>query len=127
VRAAARRSIGTTPAGATPLVGLIAELERFESLVANAAREFDGLSEVRPALSRVGYVISTNNLKVTASTLVADIVGRALAITGISGFRNDGQFSVSRLFRDAQGAAVMVSNDRIISHTAQLLLIQKGS
>jgi acyl-CoA dehydrogenase len=127
VRAAARRTIGSLPAGATALVGLIAELERFESLVASAAARFDDLSEDRDALGSVGFLVSMNNLKVTASTIVADIVGRALSITGISGYRNDGQYSVARLFRDAQGAALMVHNDRIIANTAQLILIQKGS
>jgi acyl-CoA dehydrogenase len=127
VRAAARRTIGSLPAGATALVGLIAELERFESLVGAAGKRFDDLSEDRDALGSVGYLVSMNNLKVTASTLVADIVARALSITGISGYRNDGQYSVARLFRDAQGAALMVHNDRIIANTAQLILVQKGS
>lgn len=127
VRAAARRSIGSLPSGATALVGLIAELERFEALVAAAGARFDDLSADRAALGSVGYLVSMNNLKVTASTLVADIVARALSITGISGYRNEGQYSVARLFRDAQGAALMVHNDRIIANTAQLILIQKGS
>lgn len=127
VQAAARRSIGTVPPGATHLVGLVAELERFEALVAGAARDFDSIGSDREALARIGFVIAVSNLKVTASTLVADIVARALTITGISGFRNDGKFSIARVFRDAQGAAVMVSNDRIIAHTAQLILVQKGS
>ncbi len=127
VRAAARRTIGSLPAGATALVSLIAELERFESLVGAAGKRFDDLSEDRDALGSVGYLVSMNNLKVTASTLVADIVARALSITGISGYRNDGQYSVARLFRDAQGAALMVHNDRIIANTAQLILVQKGS
>ena len=127
VQAAARRSIGTMPAGATPLVGLIAELDRFESLVTQSAVRYDAMADDRQALHAIGYVIATNNLKVTASTLVAEVMSRALAITGISGFRNDGPYSVARLFRDAQGAAVMVSNDRINAHTAQLILVQKGS
>ncbi|MDJ0333780.1 acyl-CoA dehydrogenase family protein [Salinibacterium sp. G-O1] len=127
VRATARRSIGTIPAGATALVGLVAELERFESLVASSAHRFDEIADDRDALGSVGFVVSMNNLKVTASTLVADMVARALNITGISGFRNDGPYSVSRLFRDAQGAALMVHNDRITANTAHRILIQKGS
>ncbi|MGV8895101.1 MAG: acyl-CoA dehydrogenase family protein [Rhodoglobus sp.] len=127
VRATARRSIGTIPAGATALVGLVAELERFESLVASSAHRFDEIADDRDSLGSIGFVVSMNNLKVTASTLVADMVARALNITGISGFRNDGPYSVSRLFRDAQGAALMVHNDRITANTAHRILIQKGS
>jgi len=126
VRAAARRSIGSLPPGATKLVDLIAELERFEQLVDGAARRTDGIWEDRDALGGVGFAVSINNLKVTASELVAQIAVAALAITGISGYRNDGKFSVARIFRDAQGAALMVHNDRIIANTARLILVQKG-
>jgi acyl-CoA dehydrogenase len=127
VRSAARRSIGSTPPGATPLVALVAKLEALELLVADAARSFDARADDREALGQVGFMVTLNNLKVTASEAVADILAGALRITGISGFRNDGQYSVARIFRDAQGAALMVSNDRITAHTAQLILVQKGS
>lgn len=126
VRAAARRSIGTTPPGATKLVDLIAELERFETLVDGMTRRTDALADDRAALGGIGYQVSINNLKVTASELVAQIAIAALGITGISGYRNDGKHSVARIFRDAQGAALMVHNDRIIANTARLILVQKG-
>jgi acyl-CoA dehydrogenase len=127
VRAAARKSIGSQPPGATALVSLVARLESLELLVADAARSFDERAGDREALGRVGFMVAMNNLKVTASDAVAEIVAGALRITGISGFRNDGPYSVARVFRDAQGAALMVHNDRITAHTAQLILVQKGS
>jgi acyl-CoA dehydrogenase len=127
VRAAARKSIGSQPPGATALVALVARLESLELLVADAARSFDERAEDRAALGQVGFMVSMNNLKVTASDAVAEIVAAALRITGIAGFRNDGQYSVARVFRDAQGAALMVHNDRITAHTAQLILVQKGN
>ena len=126
VRAAARRSIGSVPPGAAKLVDLIAELERFEGLVEGLARRTDEIFDDREALGTIGYQVSINNLKVTASELVAQVAIAALAITGISGYRNDGQHSVARIFRDAQGAALMVHNDRIIANTARLILVQKG-
>ena len=126
MRAAARKSIGTQPPGATALVALVARLESLELLVAEAARAFDERADDREALGQVGFMVTMNNLKVTASEAVAEIVAGALRITGISGFRNDGEYSVARLFRDAQGAALMVHNDRITAHTAQLILVQKG-
>ncbi|MDP3209801.1 MAG: acyl-CoA dehydrogenase family protein, partial [Rhodoglobus sp.] len=127
VQAAARKSIDTVPPGAAHLVGLVAELQAFESLVRDAAHEFTLRADNRIALSSIGYAVSVNNLKVTASTLVTQIVAGALRITGISGYRNDGPYTVARNFRDAHGAAVMVSNDRIIAHNARLVLMQKGS
>jgi acyl-CoA dehydrogenase len=104
----------------------VARLESLELLVTSAAREFDARSGDREALGQVGFMVRMNNLKVAASDAVGDIVAGALRITGISGFRNDGDYSVARLFRDAQGAALMVHNDRITAQTAQLLLVQKG-
>lgn len=126
VRAAARRSIGSLPAGATKLVDLIAELERFETLVAGLTARTEAIWDDRDAFGAIGYQVSINNLKVTASELVAQVAIAALGITGISGYRNDGKHSVARIFRDAQGAALMVHNDRIIANTARLILVQKG-
>jgi acyl-CoA dehydrogenase len=127
VRAAARKAIGSVPPAATALVGLVAEVQSMQALVDTAARDFDAIAHDRDALGAVEFGIRMNTLKVLASNAVADIVARALSITGIAGFRNDGAFSVTRLFRDAQGAAVMVHNDRITANTAQLLLVSKGT
>jgi acyl-CoA dehydrogenase len=126
VQSAARKSIGTTPPGAAALVALVNELDALELRVMDAARSFDERRDDREALGQVGFMVRMNNLKVAASDAVAGIVAGALRITGISGFRNDGDYSVARLFRDAQGAALMVHNDRITAQTAQLLLVQKG-
>ena len=68
-----------------------------------------------------------NTLKVSASTLVVDIVDQALLICGIQGYREDSQYTLGRLLRDAHGAALMVNNDRIIGNNAQLLLMQRES
>src|SRR5690606_23293381 len=103
------------------------KLDALELSVMDAARAFEERRDDRAALGQVGFMVRMNNLKVTASEAVADIVAGALRITGIAGFRNDGEHSVARLFRDAQGAALMVSNDRITAHTAQLLLVQRGT
>jgi len=66
-----------------------------------------------------------NNLKLSSSALVVDIVGRALHVCGIAGYREDSPYSLSRELRDAYGAALMVNNDRIYARTAQMLLIAK--
>jgi len=44
----------------------------------------------------------------------------------MAGYRNDSPYSLGRLLRDAQGAALMVNNDRIIANNAQLLLVHRG-
>lgn len=124
VRAAARKAIGTTPASAPLLVSLLAKRDALGSLVEESAR----LLEATPAgdLGGVGAASRIAMLKVTASATVVEIVGAALTVTGIAGFRNDGPYSVARVFRDAQAAPLQVHNDRITAQAAQLLLVQKG-
>jgi acyl-CoA dehydrogenase len=86
---------------------------------------FEAVYDDVEALAGMGFAIAMNGLKVSASTLVVDIVGRALVICGISGYREDSPYSLGRLLRDAHGAAVMVNNDRIIANNAQMLLVHK--
>jgi acyl-CoA dehydrogenase len=71
------------------------------------------------------FAIRTNNLKLASSQLIVEIVGRAMLICGISGYRNDSKHSLGRHLRDAYGAALMVNNDRIMTHNASMLLTHK--
>ena len=73
----------------------------------------------------MGFAIEMNSLKVSSSTLVVDIVNRAMTICGMAGYREDSPYSLGARSRDAHGAAVMVNNDRINSNTAQMLLVYK--
>jgi len=61
-----------------------------------------------------------NNLKLTCSTLVVDVVLRSMIICGIQGYRNDSPLTLGRHLRDAVGAALMVNNDRILQQNATL-------
>jgi acyl-CoA dehydrogenase len=75
------------------------------------------------AFSNFGFGIHTNNLKISSSELIVDIVGKAMLICGISSYRNDSKLSLCRHIRDAYGAALMVNNDRIMLHNSTLLLM----
>jgi acyl-CoA dehydrogenase len=66
-----------------------------------------------------------NNLKVSASRLAPEVVGGALAVCGISAYRNDSPYSMGRHLRDAYSAALMVGNDRIYAANAAMLLVHK--
>jgi acyl-CoA dehydrogenase len=84
------------------------------------------LTDANPdAFNNFGFSIRTNNLKLSCSTLIVDIVGRAMLICGIASYRNDSKFSLSRQLRDAYGAALMVNNDRIMNHNATMLMVHK--
>ena len=72
------------------------------------------------AFANFGFAIRVNSLKITCSTLLVDVVQRAMIICGIQGFRNDSKLSLGRHLRDAIGAGVMVNNDRILGQNATM-------
>ena len=125
VRTEARKKPGVTPPSALRLAELIAQLQRMEELVRGTARRYDRQCDDLDVLASMGFAIAMNSLKVSTSTLVVDIVNRAMAICGMAGYKEDSPYSLGRILRDAHGAAVMVNNDRINSNTAQMLLIHK--
>lgn len=77
------------------------------------------------AFSNFGFSIRVNNVKITCSERVVDIVGRALQIVGISGYKNDSKSSLGRHLRDAYGASLMVNNDRIRGHNATMQVVYR--
>lgn len=127
VRAEARKTPGETPISAIRLAETDRVLQEMRHNVHSMAREYHHLlTDARPeAFSDFGFSIRTNNLKLSSSQLVVDIVGRALLICGIAGYRNDSKYSLSRHLRDAYGAALMVNNDRIMKLNATMLMVHK--
>ena len=75
--------------------------------------------------SNYGFSGRINNLKVTASQLVVEVVGKAMLICGIAGYRNDSAYTLCRQLRDAYGAALMVNNDRILGQSSTMQLFQR--
>jgi acyl-CoA dehydrogenase len=124
VRAQAKKSPGTTPPAAVKLAQLVALEQQLAALV------HDGLARYEAARSGVetnemDFALTMNGLKVAASDLVLEIATLALGVCGIEGYREDSPYSLGRVLRDAHGASLMVSNDRINGHSAQMLLILK--
>jgi len=129
VRDTARKTPGSTPPSALRLAEVSPQLQLMRLQVHALAQDFDGLDTTpdhgRDELSSVGFALKMNNLKVSSSRLVVDIVTQALRICGTAGYRNDSRFSVVRHLRDAHSAALMISNDRILSSSGPLHLVHK--
>jgi acyl-CoA dehydrogenase len=126
VQAEARKKPGHTPPSALRLAELMPVVQQMEETIRGAARRFDDLSDDRDALASIGFAIAMNSLKVSASTLVVDIVGQAMVICGMAGYREDSPYRLGRLLRDAHGAVLMINNDRINGNSAQMLLVHRG-
>ena len=48
---------------------------------------------------------------------------RALGAAGISGYRNDSEFSIGRSLRDVLSSSVMINNNRILANVAASSLL----
>jgi acyl-CoA dehydrogenase len=126
VRSEARKTPGEVPLSALRLAEADARLQQMRHDIDQHAREYHELLQRRQpeAFESFGFAVRTNNLKISSSELVVDIVGRAVLVCGIAGYRNDSKYSVTRQLRDAYGAALMVNNDRILRLNATMLLVR---
>lgn len=122
VRAEARKNPGVTPISATRLAEADLVLNTLRSLVQATLAEYERLLDTNDteAFSHFGFVVRVNNLKLSASQMLFDIVQRAMIICGIQGYRNDSKLTLGRHLRDAMGASLMVNNDRILGQNATM-------
>ncbi len=125
IRAAARRAPGTLPPRARDLARVQAELDVMRSSVHAAIAEYDDARGNMEATSTMGFAIRMNDLKLSCSVAVADIVAAAMRVAGLVAYRNDTPYSLGRHLRDAHSAALMVHNERLIEHNANLLCLAK--
>ena len=75
------------------------------------------------ALSSLDFQSQINLLKVEASELAVATVMSAMRACGLSGYRNDGDFTVGRHLRDVLSAPIMINNDRILANIATASLM----
>ena len=127
VQGEARKRPGQVPPGALRLAEAANELQAMKGTVVAGLMRFEAACGNPDELGSVGFAIMLNNVKTTVSAMAVDIVQRALGIVGLAGYKNDTPFSLGRPLRDVLSAPLMISNDRILSNTANLLLVQKGS
>jgi acyl-CoA dehydrogenase len=127
VRQEARKNPNAPLTSSLRLAEVDAILQTMRSNIHLAAADYQELmAAANPeAFSAFGFTIRINNLKLTSSTMIIDVVGRAMIIVGISSYRNDSKFSLCRHLRDAYGAALMVNNDRIMNHNSNMLLVHR--
>lgn len=127
VQAAARKTPGTVPPNALRLAEMTNVLNQFHDTVVGARTRYAAVADDPDQTTSISFAVSMNALKVSASTLVVDIVQRALLICGMAGYANHSPFTLGRLLRDSYGAQLMVNNDRINANNAQLLLVARES
>jgi acyl-CoA dehydrogenase len=125
VRAAARKSPGVAPPGARRLAEASSLLQLVKSNTIAGLREYEAAKADPDRLSSMGFAVAMNNVKVASSETILTIINQAMLICGIMGYKNGTPFSLGRHLRDAHSAQLMISNDRILGNTSNLLLVHK--
>lgn len=125
VKNAAKANPGTVPPGALRLAEVSAKLHMAKSNIRASIEEYERVKIDPSNMVSMGFLADMNSVKVGASEMVIEIVNLALMICGIAGYKNNTPFSLGRNLRDAHSARLQISNDRILSNSANMLLIHK--
>jgi acyl-CoA dehydrogenase len=122
VRSAARHNSGQLPPGAAHLTRATTSLRALRSIVSSELQRFE-TATYSAELESLDFQTALNLLKVNASELATSTVMSCMQACGLSGYRNDGEFSVARHLRDVLSSSIMISNDRILANTASASLL----
>jgi acyl-CoA dehydrogenase len=123
IRKAARGSGGQMPPAAAHFTATKMTLTKLRAIITSNLDTYAAHEHDERALSSLDFQSQINLLKVEASELAVTTVMSAMRACGLSGYRNDGDFSVGRHLRDVLSAPIMINNDRILSNIATASLM----
>jgi acyl-CoA dehydrogenase len=118
VRNALRASGGQMPPGAAHFTQAASSLRTLRGVLSSALRSYQTVMADEKALGSLEFQTMITLTKVQASELAAATVFAALRACGLSGYRNDSEFSIGRHLRDILSAPLMINNDRILANLA---------
>ncbi len=125
LRGGLRAAPASLPAGATRLAEAIEHLQMLQARVREAVASFGDINQAPGDTQFLPGSANIAALKTSVSEGCLAVVQQALLACGFAGYQNNGRYSLSRHLRDLQSAPLMISNDRIRTNTARLLLVQK--
>jgi acyl-CoA dehydrogenase len=123
IRKAARGAGGQMPPAAAHFTAAKMSLTKLRAVITSSLDSYAAYEHDERALSALDFQSQINLLKVEASELAVETVMHAMRACGLSGYRNDGDFSVGRHLRDVLSAPIMINNDRILSNIATASLM----
>ena len=127
VRQAARASGGRMPPGSRHLTKARVSLETLRAAVQAGLANFERHAREPGGLTAMEAQLALNFLKVEASEIAVQTVMSAMRACGLSGYRNDTEFSLGRPLRDILSAPVMIHNDRILASAEASVLMSAPS
>ena len=122
-KAAATTNGGQAAPGASHLTRAMMSLRALRGSIAAAVASYENTVREPKRLEAIDFQSGMNLLKVNSSELAIATVLTALQACGLSGYRNDGEFSVARNLRDVLSSSIMINNERILTSTASSLLL----
>ncbi len=123
IRHTMRQGSGQLPPGAAHFTQAASSLRTLRGVLAAALRSYETAMNDDKALASLEFQSMITLTKVQASELAVAVVLSALRACGLSGFRNDTEFSIGRHLRDVLSAPLMINNDRILSNLATTSLM----
>ncbi len=123
-RNAARHSEGRLPPGAGHFTTAAMNLRTLRALIEGSIRKFERADEA--TIASIPFQTDMTMLKVQASDMAVEIALAAMRACGLSGYRNDGDFSISRHLRDALSSPIMINNDRILANLSPSSLMDEA-
>ena len=123
VRHVVRQSNGQTPPGAAHFTQAVSTLRMLRGVLATGLRSYEAIMSDEKAISSLEFQAMITLTKVQVSELAVTTVLTALRACGLSGYRNDTEFTIGRLLRDVLSAPIMISNDRILTNLATTSLM----
>jgi acyl-CoA dehydrogenase len=123
IREASRGSGGQMPPGAAHFTAAKMTLTKLRALITSTMDTYAAYERDERALASLDFQSQINLLKVEASELAVTTVMSAMRACGLSGYRDDGDFTVGRQLRDVLSAPLMIDNDRILANIATASLM----
>jgi acyl-CoA dehydrogenase len=123
IRKAARGAGGQMPPAAAHYTSAKMSLTKLRAVITASLDAYAAHEHDDRALASLDFQSQINLLKVEASELAVATVMHAMRACGLSGYRNDGDFSVGRHLRDVLSAPIMINNDRILTNIATASLM----
>jgi len=119
----AMRHGGQLPPGAPQFTRALATLRTLRGMLASSLRRYEHCMNDPQALAALEFQTLITLTKVEASELAAQTVMSAMRACGLSGYRNDSEYSIGRHLRDVLSSPIMINNDRILANLATPVLM----
>ncbi len=123
IRHAMRHANGQMPPGAAHFTQAVSTLRTLRGVLSSALRAYETALADERAIAGLEFQSMITLTKVQVSEMAVSVVLGAMRACGLSGYRNDTEFSIGRHLRDVLSAPLMINNDRILGNLATTSLM----